>query len=612
MITKKFFIISTVFTLFFMGNLDVRSQSAEAFEEVVNLRELFNGINVRNLIHYKGFTYFIGGFRSESPGTNVLSTNRSLFVRDDITGEITYYTELRFEHGVNNSGFNPNADWTLGDKILRQPYSDKFWMPNNHHEGLTGEHRHKRFTTFENINNEIIFNYVETNLNSTFENNDIIKQALHRANIYPLKQWEQYYTENDVYIYYMQKYRHLIPNPNPDISTLVWADAYNTIVKISPSSPHEPIYEAVDSISFRMGPRHHWEATSNLYTTGSVIMPDSTIWFVSTDKSIVRFDEKTMEFSWWHTDSIAAQLGLDGNIRLPITTTTLFIMEDELDYRNSKLAILFSYKSHPHLLIWDKDNERWVIEEIDLSGSEVYTSRNDIPNANDSTRLQVSTFRYNPWKTNEFIMSIAYVNNECPEVFSQEVRTFIIYNYRTKTARDFVVPAELFDPFDFRITGKWYNASVTNRNIHYFDNERVEFTIGYSSASNGPSDTVGYYSTLRYIIYNPSKDDVSIAETESRNILPTLWFRSLYPNPVAHSRVTANIMCYVRDLSTVELGLYDFMGQKVLDLSNQFEYNQATATIHITFDVPKSLSKGSYFIVVRSGKETRTRGIIVK
>jgi hypothetical protein len=109
-----------------------------------------------------------------------------------------------------------------------------------------------------------------------------------------------------------------------------------------------------------------------------------------------------------------------------------------------------------------------------------------------------------------------------------------------------------------------------------------------------------------FFVYNPVT-----SVTERLESIPDLWFRNIYPNP-ATSKITANIMCYLSTVSDVDIGLYDFMGQKVLDLSNQFEYEPATATIHISFDIPKSLSKGSYFLVVRSGKETRTQGIIVK
>jgi hypothetical protein len=112
-----------------------------------------------------------------------------------------------------------------------------------------------------------------------------------------------------------------------------------------------------------------------------------------------------------------------------------------------------------------------------------------------------------------------------------------------------------------------------------------------------------------FISFNPT---TNVFERVERSIFPDLWFRSLFPNPVTQGRVTAEIWCFVSDISAVELGLYDFMGQKVLDLSNQFQYEPATATIHITFDIPKGLAKGSYFLVVKNGNETRTRGIIVK
>ena len=116
-------------------------------------------------------------------------------------------------------------------------------------------------------------------------------------------------------------------------------------------------------------------------------------------------------------------------------------------------------------------------------------------------------------------------------------------------------------------------------------------------------------------IIGSSPSDPMFWREKTTSILEPLLTSSsqVYPNPVATGKnLTAEIMCYVSDISTVELGLYDFMGQKVLDLSNHFEYEQATRTIRTTFDIPKSLAKGSYFLVVRSGKETRTKGIIVK
>lgn len=102
-----------------------------------------------------------------------------------------------------------------------------------------------------------------------------------------------------------------------------------------------------------------------------------------------------------------------------------------------------------------------------------------------------------------------------------------------------------------------------------------------------------------------------IEETEA-GAIPDLWFRYVYPNPTVPTRqVTANIMCYLADVRDVELGLYNFIGQKILDLTNQFEYSEATHTINLTFDIPKELSRGIYFLNVRNGDETRTKTIIV-
>ena len=112
------------------------------------------------------------------------------------------------------------------------------------------------------------------------------------------------------------------------------------------------------------------------------------------------------------------------------------------------------------------------------------------------------------------------------------------------------------------------------------------------------------------IIYEAFVIDAGVNVLEQMQLSSSL---QVYPNPAtAPSKITANIMCYLSTVSDVDIGLYDFMGQKFLDLSNHFEYEPATATLHISFVLPKNLSKGSYFLVVRSGTETRTRGIIVK
>jgi hypothetical protein len=53
------------------------------------------------------------------------------------------------------------------------------------------------------------------------------------------------------------------------------------------------------------------------------------------------------------------------------------------------------------------------------------------------------------------------------------------------------------------------------------------------------------------------------------------------------------------------------MGQKLLDLTNKFEYSESTHTINVTFTMPDDLPKGVYYLNVRKGTETRTKAIVI-
>jgi hypothetical protein len=103
----------------------------------------------------------------------------------------------------------------------------------------------------------------------------------------------------------------------------------------------------------------------------------------------------------------------------------------------------------------------------------------------------------------------------------------------------------------------------------------------------------------------------SISETEA-GAIPDLYFRAVYPNPSKNRIINANIMCYLQDISNVELGLYNYLGQKIMDLSNSFEYSESAKTILLNFEVPKNILKGSYYLNVRNGNETRTKGIVIE
>ena len=53
------------------------------------------------------------------------------------------------------------------------------------------------------------------------------------------------------------------------------------------------------------------------------------------------------------------------------------------------------------------------------------------------------------------------------------------------------------------------------------------------------------------------------------------------------------------------------MGKEVMDLSNKLRYNASTSILSVDFEIPDMLPKGSYFLTIRSDKETRSKGIIL-
>ena len=172
---------------------------------------------------------------------------------------------------------------------------------------------------------------------------------------------------------------------------------------------------------------------------------------------------------------------------------------------------------------------------------------------------------------------------------------FMLYDLETRSYQTLSPDIALFTTPDCR--GNEITEAVYG--IRYAD----------SYKNSAGVDCIGIiYTNGDFLVYNPT---TGIFETDAL-ILPDLWFRKVYPNPALQkSKITANIMCYLDDVNAVELDLYDFEGKKVLDLSEQFEYDQSTRTIHIDFDVPIGLTNGTYFIVVRNGNETRSHSIVI-
>ena len=169
----------------------------------------------------------------------------------------------------------------------------------------------------------------------------------------------------------------------------------------------------------------------------------------------------------------------------------------------------------------------------------------------------------------------------------------LIYNLDTKEWKKFVAPR--YHNRLFGCYGAWsYGATPPIVNVTIW-NDKQCLTLDYGLG------IVKYDTTL-----------TNVAENIERFV--RLFIDNVYPNPVisgiSGKQITAEIGCYVTDIKTVELGLYDFMGKKVLDLTDRFEYYPETSAIYTTFDV-SDLTKGTYFLVIKSGSESRAKGIVI-
>lgn len=114
-------------------------------------------------------------------------------------------------------------------------------------------------------------------------------------------------------------------------------------------------------------------------------------------------------------------------------------------------------------------------------------------------------------------------------------------------------------------------------------------------------------STGHLLFYNLKTSAIS----ETYEGIKDFDISKIYPNPTSEVS-TAEIMCYVQDLSNLDIGLYNLFGHKILDLNNNYSYNSLTYTISTTFNIPKGIPKGTYYLNVSNGIERRTQAIVIK
>ena len=573
---KKLF--SFLILLMFFWNLStdsglLYSQSTDAFDiTILPLRDKRGyKINYIHFFHHKDYTYFSGGAYS-----------RPLLVRNEINGEIELYDD----------------DLVVG-KFIRQPYSDKILatLP---------------FTSY--IGNFLVL--TDGTIDSLqFGNRKNVHDSTYQfcgVGYFPRKEWEEHYTVEDACLYYVLGHEVL------DVPTLDWIHVKNTLVKISSLHKDRSVsyeIEIPDSvITPWINPKDPWKKKWTVTyeinrtmnnTEGIVAIPDSTIWFAANPKSIVRYDEKTGNFTGWNIDTIMSKLiGKTAPIDID-EMESIYLIKDNDNYKNSKVC--FSLGINHGFLIFE--NGQWKLEKIDFSNSEIFT-----------TYFEDSAFQIDPkplnWAKNEVAFSVYHTKNGLDlKKQSLFARTLIIYNYKTKKARDFVIPAEAFGDEEFVLTEP-DSVLYKNKTKNIYTHCVQELEDGRKAMLISPAEGNSSYYKYNgiYVVYNPEKDTSSGilngSESEIETRLPTLCFKTLYPNP-SKSQISAEIWCYLADISKLRLCLYDSMGKEVMDLSNKLKYNASTSILSVDFEIPDMLPKGSYFLTIRSNKETRSKGIIL-
>ncbi|MDR0926694.1 MAG: T9SS type A sorting domain-containing protein [Ignavibacteria bacterium] len=341
----------------------------------------------------------------------------------------------------------------------------------------------------------------------------------------------------------------------------------DNLVKIDPNNPSHHIYTHTDSLD-------------KSYTFWIIPMADSSVWYHNSAKGILRFDEKDNSVNYWDT------LTIDGHtVDIKSEIKSMFLAVNVDTPTNSKIYIHLNSPKDT-LLVRTKDG--WEFEELKL----MKVIANEFPD--------VQIYRIYNWSDDELAYTLQGDKYSKDISFYENGVPILIYNHRTKQERMIRIPLDAFENgiVDMEHIPSMFQNYVGIESIADYEDGKKAIIIGSHMTQN------------MLIIYDPAKDTtVGITDTDA-GAIPDLWIRSIYPNPASH-KITADIMCFLPDFNDVEIGLYNLMGQKLLDLSNRFEYNDATHTILVGFEVPPELTKGVYYLNIRNSNEIRTKAIVI-
>jgi ligand-binding sensor domain-containing protein len=113
-----------------------------------------------------------------------------------------------------------------------------------------------------------------------------------------------------------------------------------------------------------------------------------------------------------------------------------------------------------------------------------------------------------------------------------------------------------------------------------------------------------YHGIYKYMLLQNKVDDKEIAADFS-----DIHIRSIFPNP-ASTGLNAEFLCYPDQLDDLEIAIYDYMGNKVKDITDrmQLDNKSGVATLECSLD---GTQNGLHFFCIRKGSEVKVKSLMI-
>ncbi len=143
---------------------------------------------------------------------------------------------------------------------------------------------------------------------------------------------------------------------------------------------------------------------------------------------------------------------------------------------------------------------------------------------------------------------------------------------------------------------------------HYYPLNYPYNVISPISISIDSSDVV-WIGTTSDGIFTYDFNSVGVKEYTAESIISEVGIRRVYPNP-SSGNVVADLLVYPDNLGSVSIGIYDYLGNKVMDAKSGLTVNTRNGDGLLQFDV-SALPSGAYFLCIKKGTDAAA-GLIFK